>query len=109
MTRTQDGGANREEGLEGWSLGTLSEGPQPSAHAACVPSRSARVLLSLLHSMMTSRSLVSPLPRTSESLAQSLVSFLFYPQCAQCPVKSPISRAVTLLRTPKGELPLADS
>lgn len=108
MTRTQDGGANREEGLEGWSLGTLSEGPQPSAHAARVPSRSARVLLSLLHSM-TSRSLVSPLSRTSESLAQSLVSFLFYPQCAQCPVKSPISRPVTLFRTPKGELPLADS
>lgn len=47
MTRSQDGGGNREEGLESWSLGTLSKGPQPSAHAARVPSRSARVLLRL--------------------------------------------------------------
>lgn len=47
MTRSQDGGGNREEGLESWSLGTLRKGPQPSAHAAHVPSRSARVLLRL--------------------------------------------------------------
>lgn len=82
ITRTQDGGANREEGLEGWSLGTLSEGPQPSVHAARVPSRST-----LLH-LMTSRSLVSPLSRRSESLPQSLVSFLFYPVC---PVPSEVT------------------
>lgn len=47
MTRSQDGGGNREEGLESWSLGTLSEGPQLSVHAARVPSRSAWVLLRL--------------------------------------------------------------
>lgn len=55
MTRAQDGGGNREEVLENWSLGTLSERPQPSVHAARVPSRSARVLLRLcFHRAQTS-------------------------------------------------------
>lgn len=86
MTRTQDGGANREEGLEGWSLGTLSEAPQPSAHAARVPSRSARVLLSLLHSM-TSRSLVSPLSCTSVGTESCFVPIL----PSVCPVPSEVT------------------
>lgn len=107
MTRAQDGGGNREEVLESWSLGTLSEHPQPSVHAARVPSRSARVLLRLcFHRTQTSRFVSIASVTQKRVSAQSLVSFSFYPQCAQCPVKSPISFQNTRRGTPLSRQPI---